>query len=69
MSIGLPGLEKALLEKRDATISTLTAERDRMAGALREIQRLGEQGMEPDYTEWLTFHDKVAQIAREALSP
>jgi hypothetical protein len=23
--------------------------------------------MKPDYREWLTFHDKVAQVARKAL--
>ena len=35
--------------------------------ALRELAELGEQGMKPDYREWLTFHDKVAKVARKAL--
>ena len=38
-----------------------------MRAALRELQELGERGMKPDYSEWITLHDKVAQIAREAL--
>ena len=40
----------------------------RLRDALKEIARLGEEGMKPDYNEWLTFHDKIAQIARAALS-
>jgi hypothetical protein len=39
-----------------------------MREALEELQRLGEEGMKPDYAEWLTFHDKVAKIARDALA-
>lgn len=40
---------------------------ERMRGALTKLAELGEQGMEPSYSEWLTFHDKVAQVARDAL--
>ncbi len=36
--------------------------------ALEKLAELGEQGMKPDYGEWLTFHDKVAQIARAAIT-
>jgi hypothetical protein len=39
-----------------------------LLAALRELARLGEQGMKPDHREWLTFHDKVAQVARAALA-
>ena len=35
--------------------------------ALEELVVLGERGMKPDYNEWITFHDKVAQVARSAL--
>jgi hypothetical protein len=49
-------------------IAALTIERDKLRAALEEIAILGEQGMKPDYSEWLTFHDKVAQIARRALA-
>jgi hypothetical protein len=38
-----------------------------LEAALRELQELGEQGMKPDYREWLTFHDKVALVSRTAL--
>jgi len=41
---------------------------DELAAALLALAVLGEQGMKPDYNEWLTFHDKVAHVAREALS-
>lgn len=36
--------------------------------ALCELKRLGEHGMTPNPTEWLTFHDKVAQIASAAIA-
>lgn len=39
----------------------------RLRTALSELRDLGREGMKPDYTEWLTFHDKVAQVATEAL--
>jgi len=39
----------------------------RQQAALDELVSLGEKGMAPDYNEWLTFHDKVAQIACRAL--
>lgn len=35
--------------------------------ALEELAILGEEGMKPNYGEWLTFHDKVANVARSAL--
>ena len=35
-------------------------------GLLDELIRLGKEGMEPDYTRWITFHDKVAELASEA---
>ena len=36
--------------------------------ALREIQRLGEQCVEPNYRAWFAFQDTVTNIAREALA-
>jgi len=44
------------------------AEIERLRAALEELAALGEQGMKPDYGEWLTFHDKVAKVARDAIS-
>lgn len=41
---------------------------DGLREALQVLQKLGEEGMELDYTKWLTFHDKVAEIAKAALS-
>lgn len=35
--------------------------------ALEELRVLGEQGAPPDYTRWLAFHDRVAEIARNGL--
>jgi len=35
---------------------------------LEQLERLGREGMKPDPNEWLTFHDKVAQVARAALA-
>jgi hypothetical protein len=55
--------QKAALEIANAYNSEI----DPMRTALRTIKTLGEEGMKPDYTEWLTFHDKVAQIATAAL--
>ncbi len=49
-------------------INLLDKENERLRAALVELKTLGEQGMKPDYTEWLTFHDKVAKVATEALS-
>lgn len=43
------------------------AEIERLRAALTELAMLGEQGMKPNYGEWLTFHDKVAKVARTAL--
>jgi hypothetical protein len=36
--------------------------------ALEELRVLGEQGAPPDYTRWLAFHDRVAEIARRGLA-
>lgn len=36
--------------------------------ALEALKQIGDEGMKPDYSEWLTTHDKVAQIATEALA-
>ena len=54
--------------------SAALAERDRLKAinaelveALEQLAVLGEEGMKPDPAEWITFHDKVSQIARAAL--
>lgn len=46
----------------------VVAENERLRAALEELATLGEEGMKPDYGEWLTFHDKVAKVARGALN-
>jgi hypothetical protein len=57
--------EKAFVEaERDAALARVRA----LETALEELAELGEKGMKPNYGEWLTFHDKVAQVARSALS-
>ena len=33
---------------------------------LNELIKIGKEGMEPDYTRWLTFHDRVVELASEA---
>ncbi len=38
-----------------------------MLAALKELAKLGREGMKPNYREWLTFHDKVALIAESAI--
>ena len=38
-----------------------------LVAALEQLATLGEQGMRPEFDEWLAFHDKVAQVARAAL--
>ena len=50
-------------------------ERDRLKAinaelvkALEQLATLGEVGMRPDFQEWITFHDKVAQVARAVLA-
>lgn len=48
-------------------IRKILSDRQKMRAALTLLQQLGEEGMKPSYDSWLTFHDKVAQIAREAL--
>lgn len=50
-----------------STIGHMSDTIERLRLALEEIASLGEQGMAPNYSEWLTFHDKVAMISREAL--
>lgn len=49
-------------------LSRLRAEREKLVEGLREIQRVGEEGMKPDFGNWLTFHDKIAVLARSLLS-
>jgi hypothetical protein len=49
-------------------IETLKARVVVLEKALREIQRAGEVGLRPDYRTWLTFHDKIAELARAALA-
>ncbi len=36
--------------------------------ALEELAVLGEKGMKPNPAKWITFHDKVAQIACAAIA-
>ncbi len=33
---------------------------------LDELIKIGKEGMEPDYMRWLTFHDRVVELASEA---
>lgn len=40
----------------------------RMRTALVEIRDLGREGMKPDHTEWVIFHDKISQIANEGIN-
>jgi len=46
----------------------LMAAAPEMLSALEELAKMGEEGMKPDYNEWLCFHDKVAQVARDAIA-
>lgn len=55
------------LETTVATYNRSCAEVNRLREALEQLAALGEVGMKPDPNEWLTFHDKVARIARAAL--
>lgn len=55
--------DKAKIKKLTATYIAAPD----MLTALEELAILGEQGMKPNYAEWLTFHDKVAQMARAAI--
>ncbi len=41
---------------------------EELLAALETLAQLGEEGMGPNYQEWITFHDKVAQIARAAIA-
>lgn len=36
--------------------------------ALLQLKEWGANGMEPDYTKWVTFHDEVQRVSGEALS-
>ena len=40
---------------------------EKLREALEMLAILGEEGMEPDFLHWLSFHDKVASVARKAL--
>jgi hypothetical protein len=42
-------------------------ENERLRDALEKLKQMGIEGMEPDPTRWLAFHDKVALIAHDAL--
>lgn len=59
------GVETATAQ---GAIDRLHARYQKFEKALRDLAVLGEQGMKPDYKEWLTFHDKVSQVARAALN-
>jgi hypothetical protein len=58
----------AQLKMAEQNYKLYVAEIARMRAALEEIALGGEIGMKPDYNDWLTFHAKVAQIARRALA-
>lgn len=49
-------------------IAALGRSNMRLRAALEKIAILSEAGMPPDYRDWLTLHEKMAQIAREALA-
>lgn len=55
------------VDRLSAELSESRALVRRLGEALEQLAELGEVGMRPDPNEWLTFHDKVAQIAHEAL--
>lgn len=38
-----------------------------MRTTLEQIAKYGEDGMPPNYSEWLAFHDTIARLARRAL--
>ena len=59
--------ETRLAKDALAEINRLERERDDLRKALELLAVLGEQGMQRDYQRWLTFHDKVSEIARDAL--
>lgn len=41
---------------------------ERRDAALTEIALAGENGLPPDYNSWLQFHERIARMAREALT-
>lgn len=52
------------------TSERAVSEIKRLRAALKILEDLGLHGTSfPNYTEWLTFHDKVAEIAGRALQP
>lgn len=59
---------KRLRAELSALDSKTGSELNRLRAALARIAVMGEQGMQPDYTKWVTFHDEIARIAREALA-
>jgi len=48
-------------------VNRLKAVNAQLLEALDELATLGNEGMKPDPKEWITFHDKVAQIAKAAI--
>lgn len=46
----------------------LIAAAPEMYEALTTLAKLGDEGMTPNYEEWLTFHGKVSQIAHAAIA-
>jgi len=61
---------------QSAEIATLKAERDRLRAALEgrtatialhKILNLAQHGTPPDYHQWLSTLDNIAEIARRAL--
>ncbi len=63
-----PYLNRPLRTEAQARADRLETTNAALLEALEKLAELGEQGMKPDYGEWLTFHDKVAQIARAAIT-
>ena len=60
---------RAAIAECERDRAELEAQCAAMRAGLEQLKSLGEEGMKPDYSEWLTFHDKVAQVAGETLSP
>ena len=59
-------IEKSQNTRPAAAVDELIEAVRKANGLLDELIRLGKEGMEPDYTRWITFHDKVAELASEA---
>lgn len=58
-----------IMQEHSEWFSEAADEIERLRSVLLELETLGKEGMKPSYTEWLSFHDKVAQIAHCALEP